>query len=184
MFSRTLAGFGLINRQKIHFSTFACKLEFQCPRNGPQNPPYCPGSPEHLSYLFLDISPTYFSNIFRKKKNLENRKSENLEIQKPRFTNRSPVLTNWRSKRFLFIFNLGQNGGFWGPFLIHWSSNLLSNVEKWTFWRPVRPDRAKVREKSFVWSVRSSRTPLDLPNFNLNYRKNTFLWKTRFSQVH
>ena len=35
--------------------------------------------------------------------------------------------------------------------------------------RLVRPDPAKVREKSFVCSVRSSRTPLDLPNFNLNY---------------
>ena len=76
----------------------------------------------------------------------------------------------------------GQNGWFWGPFLVHWDSNLPSNVEKWTFWRPVRTDPAKVREKSCVWSVRSSRTPLDPPNFNLNYQKTRFYKKHRFSR--
>ena len=45
-------------------------------------------SPGHLYYLFLDISPTYFPNIFCKKKNS---RIENLKIQKPRFTNRCPV---------------------------------------------------------------------------------------------
>jgi len=39
----------------------------------------------------------------------------------------------------------GQNGRFWGPFLVHWSSNLPSNVEKWTFWCLVRPDRVKTQ---------------------------------------
>ena len=66
-------------------------------------------------------------------------------------------------------------------------SNLRSNVEKWTFWCLVRPDPAKVREKNFVWSVRSSRTPLDLPNFNLKYRFSTFyriFGFSSFSQVH
>ena len=87
-----------------------------------------------------------------------------------------------RKKRIkVFWRDPGQNGGFWGPFLIHWDSNLPSNVEKWTFWFHVRPNPAKVREKSFVCSVRSSRTPLDLLNFNLNYQKTTFCVKLWFS---
>ena len=90
-FRRTLAGFGLTWHQKVHFSTFSGKLTFQCTRNSAQNPPFCPGSlQDTVFYLFLDISPTYSPNIFCKKKNIENRKSENLKIQKPRFTNRSP----------------------------------------------------------------------------------------------
>ena len=48
-------------------------------------------SPGHLYYLFLDLSPTYFSKIFVNEKNLENRTSENLKFQKPRFTNKCPV---------------------------------------------------------------------------------------------
>ena len=32
----------------------------------------------------------------------------------------------------------------------------------------------------FVWSVLSPRTPLDLPNFNLNYEKNRFCEKLDF----
>ena len=48
-------------------------------------------SPGHLYYLFLDISPTYFSKIFPQKQNLEHQQSENLKFQKPRFTNRSPA---------------------------------------------------------------------------------------------
>ena len=52
--------------------------------------------------------------------------------------------------------------------------HLPSNNEKWTFWCHVKPNPAKVREKSCVWSVRSSRTPLDLLNFNLNYSFFTF----------
>ena len=47
-------------------------------------------SPGHLYYLFLDILPTYFQKVFCKKKDLDTRKSGNLKIQKPRFTNRSP----------------------------------------------------------------------------------------------
>ena len=71
---------------------------------------------------------------------------------------------------------------FWGPFLVHWDSNLPSNVEKWTFWCHGRPNPAKVRKKSCVCSVRSSRTPLDLPNFNLNYQKTSFCAKLDFSR--
>ena len=74
----------------------------------------------------------------------------------------------------------GRNGGLWGSFLVHWDSNLPTNVEKWHFWRPVRPDPAKARKKSCVWSVRSSQTPLDLPNFNLNYSFSTFCGKLDF----
>ena len=70
---------------------------------------------------------------------------------------------------------------FWGC-LIQWSSNLPSNVEKLTFWCPVRPVPAKLRDTSFVRSVRSSRTPPDLPNFNLNYQKNSFCLKPDFSR--
>ena len=44
LFRRTLAGFGLTWHQKVHVSTFDGKLELQCTRNGPQNPPFCPGS--------------------------------------------------------------------------------------------------------------------------------------------
>ena len=64
----------------------------------------CPG---HLSYLFLDITPTYFSKIFCKNKNIENRKSENLKIQKPRFTNRNPAKNSKET----------QIGVSWGPLL-------------------------------------------------------------------
>ena len=48
-------------------------------------------SPGHLYYLFFEFSPTYFSKKNTKRKNLENRKSENLKIQKPRFTNKCPT---------------------------------------------------------------------------------------------
>ena len=74
----------------------------------------------------------------------------------------------------------GQNEGFWCSFLVHWDLNLPSNVEKWTFWCHVRPNPANVRETSCVCSVRSHRTPLDLPNFNLNYQKTSFCEKLDF----
>ena len=64
-----------------------------------------------------------------------------------------------------------------------WVSNLPSNVENLTFWGLVRPDPVKVREKNCVWSVRSPRTPLDLPDFNLNYEKTSFCEKLDF-QFH
>jgi hypothetical protein len=46
-------------------------------------------SPGHLYYLFLDISITYVSTKYCKKNNLDNQKTENMEIEKPRFTNKS-----------------------------------------------------------------------------------------------
>ena len=41
---QSFSRFGGTWGQKVHFSTFFCKLTFQCSRNGPQNPPFCPGS--------------------------------------------------------------------------------------------------------------------------------------------
>ena len=55
-FRWTLAGFGLTWHRKVHFSTFSGKLTFQCTRNGPQNPPFCPGSPQDTFILYSSIS--------------------------------------------------------------------------------------------------------------------------------
>ena len=62
--------------------------------------------------------------------------------------------------------------------------NIQGVLERpWTKWRVLRtisstlrfqPNPAKVRGNVFVWSVRSPRTPLDLPNFNLNHEKTSF----------
>jgi hypothetical protein len=56
-----------------------------------------------LSRTPLLFIPRYLTNIFSKyfpkRKQLENRKSENLKFQKPRFTSRSPVIgsKNWKN---------------------------------------------------------------------------------------
>ena len=74
--------FGLTWHQKVHFSTFDGKLTFQSSRNGPSKPSILSRvSPRHLYYLFLDISPTYFS----KNKLATNKISriEHLKSQKP-----------------------------------------------------------------------------------------------------
>ena len=42
----------------------------------------------------------------------------------------------------------------------------------------VRRNPAKVRWNLFVWSMPSPRTPADLPNVSLNYKKNV-VWKTK-----
>ena len=63
--------FGGTRHREVHFSTFSGKLTFQCTstRSGPRNLPFCPGSlQDTFYYLFLDITPTYFSNIFCKHK--------------------------------------------------------------------------------------------------------------------
>ena len=70
--------FGGTRCQKVHFSTFSGKLTFQSTRKWPSKPSILSrDSPGHLHYLFLDISPTYFSKTFRKKKT--SRKSGNLK---------------------------------------------------------------------------------------------------------
>ena len=63
------------------------KLTFQSTRNGIQNPPFCPGSLQDTFIIYSSISHQHISKIFSKKKIAI---IENLEIQKPRFTNRSP----------------------------------------------------------------------------------------------
>ena len=99
-FRRTLAGFGLTGRQKVHFSTFDGNLESQCTRNGPGNPPFCPGSLQNTFIISSSISHhQIFENDFAKIQNLENRKSESLEIQKPRFTDKCPDFW-WEMDRF------------------------------------------------------------------------------------
>ena len=91
IFRRTLAGSGLTWHQKVHFSTFSGKLTFQCSRNGPQNPPFCPGSLQDTFIIYSSISHQHnFQKYFPKKQNLENRKSENLKFQKTQVTNKCP----------------------------------------------------------------------------------------------
>jgi len=46
-------------------------------------------SPEHLYYVFFDISKSDLFNIMFHKSKIS--KSENLEIEKPRFTNKRPA---------------------------------------------------------------------------------------------
>ena len=68
----------------------------------------------------------------------------------------------------------------WRYFVMKLPSHWPSHVEKSTFWSFVRPDPAKVRDNIFVWSVRSPRTPLDLPSLNPNYQKTSFCEKLDF----
>ena len=46
--------------RKSTFQPLTVNWNLNCTRNGSQNPPFCPGSPEHLYYFFLDISPPDF----------------------------------------------------------------------------------------------------------------------------
>ena len=113
-FRRTLAGFGLTWHRKVHFSTFSGKLTCQCNRNGPQNLPFRPGS---LQDTFIIYSSILHQPIFRKYSakitHIENRKSENLKIQKPRFTNRSPAF-------LLRTYFLAQAMPLAFEFRVHW----------------------------------------------------------------
>ena len=82
------ARFGLTWHREVLFSTLSGKLTFQCSRNGPQNPPFVQG----LSRTPLLFIPRYLTHIFSKIILQKDKISiiENLELQKPRFTNRSP----------------------------------------------------------------------------------------------
>ena len=66
------------------------KLEFQCTRNGTQNPPFCPGSPQNTFIIFFDLSrpDLCFKLVFQLS---EVSNSGNLNIGKPRFTNKCPA---------------------------------------------------------------------------------------------
>ena len=80
IFRRTLAGFGLTGRQKVHFSTFDGKLELQCARNGSQNLPFCPGSIQDTFIIYSSISHQHIvQTFFAKIQNLEHRKSGHLK---------------------------------------------------------------------------------------------------------
>ena len=48
---------------KSSISMIDGKLEFQCTRNGPQNPPFCPGSPQNTFISFLRYLKTIFSQF-------------------------------------------------------------------------------------------------------------------------
>ena len=55
--------------RKVHFSTFFGKLTFQCTRNCPQNPPFCPGSLQDTFIIYSSISHQHnFRKDFPKKK--------------------------------------------------------------------------------------------------------------------
>ena len=91
-YMQSFSRFGLTWHQKVHFSTFSSKLTFQSSRNGIQNPPFCPGSLQDTFIIYSSISHQHNSRKdFLEKTNHENRKSENLKFQKPRFTNKCPV---------------------------------------------------------------------------------------------
>ena len=63
------ARFGLTWHRKVHFSTFSGKLTFQGSRNGPQNPPFCPGSLRDTFIIYSSISHQHiFKNILQKEK--------------------------------------------------------------------------------------------------------------------
>ena len=96
---QSFSRFGGTWGQKVHFSLFSGKLTFQCSRNGPQNPPFCPGSLQDTFIIYSSISHKHiFRKYFSKTQNLENRKSENLKFQKPRFTNKCPVRVSLRTR--------------------------------------------------------------------------------------
>ena len=73
---QSFSRFGGTWGQKVHFSTFFCKLTFQCSRNDPQNPPFCPGSLQDTFIIYSSISRQHiFRKYFpNKKSRLENLK--------------------------------------------------------------------------------------------------------------
>ena len=87
---QSFSRFGCTWDRKVHFSTFSGKLTFQSSRNGFQYPPYCPGSLQDTFIIYSSISHQHIFQKYCPTKNLENRKSENLKFQKPRFTNKCP----------------------------------------------------------------------------------------------
>ena len=62
---QSFSRFGGTWYQKVHFSTFDGKLTSQCTRNGPQNPPFCPGSLQDTFIIYSSIShqPIFQKNL-------------------------------------------------------------------------------------------------------------------------
>ena len=87
------ARFGITWHRKVHFSIFSGKLTFQSTRNGSQNPPFCPGSLQDSFIIYSSISHQHIFRTYCWKRKNENRKSENLKFQKPRFTNKCAALS-------------------------------------------------------------------------------------------
>ena len=75
-----VARFGLTWHRKVHFSTFSGKLTFQSNRNGPQNPPFCPGSLRDTFIIHSSISHQHICQQYFAKRKIS--RIENLEISK------------------------------------------------------------------------------------------------------
>ena len=84
------------NSQLFNFHDFRwIEISMYSTRNGSQHPPFCPGSPQNTFIIFFDMAkPFVVSKWFSQ--NRTSRTFENLEIPKPRFTNKCPQLTNIR----------------------------------------------------------------------------------------
>ena len=111
LFSRTFAGSGLTKRRASRFSWFLEILEFQCTRDGPQNLPFCPGSP-HNTFIFL---LRYFKTGFFKLILLKSKiwKSGNLKVWKRRAPKTNRDLS---SQKVLQL-----------PWCVDWWQNRLQN---------------------------------------------------------
>ena len=133
IFSRTLAGFGLTCGQKVHFSTFDGKLDLQCIRNGPQNPPFCPGSLQDTFIIYSSILHQHiFQKYFAKRKRS---RIENLKIWKSK--NPGSLTGAWRGQ-FLEIFlfgvisgNINPPGGYRGQIPDFWKPRFQPKVKVW-----------------------------------------------------
>ncbi len=73
----------------------------------------------------------------------------------------------------------GQNGRFWGPFLVLWNVSLPENVEKLTFRCHVRPNRLKICMYDRMLGAVTLETCRP-PQFHPKLSKKLFLWKSRF----
>ena len=77
-----------LSHRKVKSLTFRIygKFESQCARNGPQNPPFCPGPVQDTFIIYSSISHQHIvRTYFATKRNLENQKPGNLKIQKVEF---------------------------------------------------------------------------------------------------
>ena len=73
------------------------KLEIQCTRNGHQNPPFCPGSPQN-TFIFLRYFKTRFFKLIVLKSNIW--KSENLKVWQRRASKNNRDLSSQKCFNF------------------------------------------------------------------------------------